>query len=198
MRRRCLHPIFCVWRPEVLQGVLSGARSGSIAWRALLRSAVPVLVRHVEEGIVSHPEPAQRRILVPLDGSTLAEKALPLATELAAEWRAPLYLVRVVPDPVTAETIAVEAADDPEAAKGHLDAIANRLPGSVQASVLTGSVVEALVEAVDKETITDIVMTSHGRTGLSRVIVGEVADELIHRLHCPIVVIPPLMTLAAE
>ena len=37
-----------------------------------------------------------------------------------------------------------------------------------------------------------IVMASHGRTGLPRVIVGSVADALVHRLTCPIVIIPSL------
>jgi nucleotide-binding universal stress UspA family protein len=51
---------------------------------------------------------------------------------------------------------------------------------------------EALIEAVDDWGITDVVMASHGRTGLARVILGSVADELIQRLHLPIIVIPAL------
>jgi hypothetical protein len=51
---------------------------------------------------------------------------------------------------------------------------------------------EALVQVAGDRAITHVVMTSHGRTGLSRVIAGDVAASLIDRLSLPIIVIPSL------
>lgn len=72
------------------------------------------------------------------------------------------------------------------------------LPGVTHRRVLTGSTVDALTAAIGEWSITDIVMTNHGRTGLARVMLRSVADTLIYRLHCPIIVIPPLAMVAAQ
>jgi nucleotide-binding universal stress UspA family protein len=175
-------------------------RYGSIAWRALLRSTVPVLLRHVDpEGPDwVRPEPERRRIMVPLDGSALAERALPLAAALAGEWQAALCLIRVALDWSTSEATTPEGRPDVEAARDYLQRVANRLGREVEAQVLRGDVVETLVDAVERLSVTDIVMTTHGQTGLTRVIVGGIADALIHRLYCPIVVIPALATVIPE
>jgi nucleotide-binding universal stress UspA family protein len=178
-------------------------RLGSVAWRVLLRSTVPVLLRHVERDAAEEEEPDQRQILVPLDGSPLAEKALPLAQQLAGEWRAALWLVRVVADPGDAgvDTGVVQDYDtsvDPASAEAYLDHLAGTVPGPVQTRVFTGPTVETLIAAVGELGITDIVMTTHGRTGMSRVIVGSIADALIHHLRCLLVVIPVLALMADE
>ena len=169
---------------------------GSIAWRALLRSTVPVLIRHVDpdEAARPCPEPARRRIMVPLDGSALAEMALPLAVELAVEWQAALQLVRVVGDRSATDGAAPDGGDDVGAARDYLRRVADPLGPEVEARVLMGEVVETLVEVVGRSSITDIVMTTHDRTGLTRAIVGSIPDAMIHQLHCPIVVIPVLAT----
>jgi nucleotide-binding universal stress UspA family protein len=136
-------------------------------------------------------QPQERRQLVPLDGSPLAEKALPLAERLATEWDASLWLLHVVTDPGKS---GVQIMGEREAA-AYLEQVARRLTAEVQIEVRAGRAVEGVITTVRTLGITDIVMTTHGRTGLSRVLVGTVADELIHRLRCPIVVIPALAAL---
>ncbi|HEX6509896.1 MAG TPA: universal stress protein [Chloroflexota bacterium] len=173
---------------------------GGAAWRAVAGSNVPVLLRNAED---SEGLPAgrlqYRRIMVPLDGSQYAERALPLAQQLALEWNAQIVLVRVVsglPEqglafgPVAA--YAIEYQDELAAAQEYLERIARGLTAEVQTRSCIGGIVDGLLDAVEGEGITDIVMTSHGRTGLSRVILGSIADLLIHRLHLPIIVIPAL------
>jgi len=64
--------------------------------------------------------------------------------------------------------------------------------GPVVTLVGGGGVVEDLIQCAKREKVTDIVMASHGRTGLSRVILGSVADELVHRLELPVIVVPSL------
>jgi nucleotide-binding universal stress UspA family protein len=184
---------------------------GSIAWKALANSPVPVLLHRAPAAEHADPdgESEARRILVPLDGSRLAEKALPLAHTLVAEWNAALWLVRVVSDSVTTQPVGMammgveatqydEDTDDAQAAHTYLDRVSRDLPGDIQSRVLSGPAADALAAAVEEWSITAIVMTSHGRTGLARVLLGSVADTLIHRLHCPIVVIPPLALIEPE
>jgi nucleotide-binding universal stress UspA family protein len=181
---------------------------GGIVWRALADSTVPVLVRHTEAPSWYHsifkPEP---QILVPLDGSDRAESALPLVQALASEWHASIRLVHVVGTyPITG---LPHTAVDPHAetdegahrsASNYLDHITKRLDAHihVQAEVLFGSVSETLVVAAQEWDVTHVVMTSHGRTGLTRAVLGSVADDLIQQLPCAIIVIPVLAARALE
>jgi nucleotide-binding universal stress UspA family protein len=77
-----------------------------------------------------------------------------------------------------------------EDAEAYLDEIARGLAGHVETGVWVGDVVHRLVELAETCGITHLVMASHGRTGLARVVLGSVADGLIHRLSYPIVVVP--------
>lgn len=180
------------------RGPFGRVMRGSVAWRALSHSDVPILFRHPHttgEGS-SNEELPTRRILVPLDGSQLAEKALPLALEVADRLNASIRLVQVIPTLPPQSTsprgvrIGIDVTNDIKAAHQYLEKIATALPGKIETAVLRGGVVDTLVDAVENWNITDVVMASHGHTGLMRVIVGSVADALIHRLHCPIIVIP--------
>jgi nucleotide-binding universal stress UspA family protein len=175
---------------------------GSIAWKVLANSPVPVLLRHVEHGKAAPSEPkGPRQIMVPLDGSGFAEAALPLARSLALEWQAPIWLVQAVPDPLQPPALdpygmitftQEELEKMRKETEDYLKKVASTLPGEVRTSVMVGPTVDCLVDAVGKLAITDVVMASHGRTGLSRVILGSVADALIQQLYCPIIVIPAL------
>jgi nucleotide-binding universal stress UspA family protein len=73
-----------------------------------------------------------------------------------------------------------------------LASVSSGLEGDVHTVTKIGSVVSRLVDFSLKQRISHVVMASHGRTALSRVILGSVADNLIHELRCGIVVIPAL------
>jgi nucleotide-binding universal stress UspA family protein len=77
----------------------------------------------------------------------------------------------------------------------YLRRMANGDP-KVQIAVQVGSVCDQLMSVVKNRGITDVVMASHGRTGLSRMILGSVADGLIHDLRCPVIVVPSLVGVA--
>lgn len=179
---------------------------GGVAWRALADSPVPVLIRHADVNAASRSIVARKgRILVPLDGSTNAEKALPLAEELAHEWQMELWLAHVVSHfPITEfaqSAIAPDAVTDHQAeqeAQTYLRTLAAHHSGKVCTRVLFGSVAERLIDAAHAWDISHVVMTTHGRTGLSRVLLGSVTDTLIEHLDCPIIVIPSHAAEAAE
>lgn len=205
------------------RGPLGRLLFGGIVWKALAESHLPILLRHSGEDQREEPaskevsgevdvsarstavlpcgvresEEMQRRIMLPLDGSRFAEAAIPMAEALASEWKESLYLVRVVPAPSITDSLfggRGEVRDEIANARAYLGDVGGRLTGDVHIDVFTGSPVDRLVDAVADRGITDIVMTSHGRTGLTRVLFGSVTDELIQRVRCPTVVIPPLAT----
>lgn len=141
-------------------------------------------------------------ILVPLDGSELAEEGLPLATELALRWREPVHLVLVHQSPSI--FLAPEAGPasllglDEEVRrnlKGYLDGVAARTAATTGATVvpvlLDGEVVSVLAHYATTQVARLVVMTTHGRGGVSRMFLGSVADRLIRHIRCPAILATP-------
>jgi nucleotide-binding universal stress UspA family protein len=141
-------------------------------------------------------------ILVPLDGSELAEEALPLATELALRWREPLHLVLVHQSP--SPFLAPEAGPagllglDEEIRrnlKAYLERTAARVASSSGVTVvpvlLDGQVVPVISHYATTRVARLVVMTTHGRGGVSRMFLGSVADRLIRHLRCPAILATP-------
>jgi len=138
-------------------------------------------------------------IMVPLDGSPLAERALPLATELARQKGAKLRLVLVhEPPPAPRDALAANmfvAIDrvNQRGERGYLRSIQRRLREDgirLSAAVtLTGTPGPALAEFA-RETGTDlVVMATHGRSGIGRAWLGSVADYLVRHLDLPILLV---------
>jgi nucleotide-binding universal stress UspA family protein len=131
-------------------------------------------------------------ILVPLDGSTLAQRALPYAARLARGSARPLLLVRVLsPRPAWGEPLVQE----PEAS-ADLNANAEPLRAeglavrTVVTSTLRGDLAQAILEIAQSHGCGLIVMSTHGRSGLGRWIYGSVADEVLRHASMPIVLVP--------
>jgi nucleotide-binding universal stress UspA family protein len=173
---------------------------GGIVWRAVAHSTVPVLMRHFEpddepDSVLLSP----RRIMVPLDGSELAEAAIPVAVHLAQEWKADLWFARVIPDlPLPdapyrrSQMLPVDTAAERKAAQMYFDTKTKDIPVPVHTGIFVGGVIDTLTNRANDWGITDVVMATHGRTGLTRVILGSIADALVHHLSCPIILVPAL------
>lgn len=141
-------------------------------------------------------------VLVPLDGSALAEHVLPLAASIARHERRTLQLLSVVP-PVPTATITAELAPavtrlqlDAEARlRQYLDATAEKLATAydipVTWAVLSGSPAEVIAQHAKALDAGLVVMTTHGRGGLSRWWLGSVADALVRRLTVPVLLHRP-------
>lgn len=137
-------------------------------------------------------------IVVPLDGSDQAEQAIPWASALCQRIDASLLLVSVVEIPVefgawsAASTMAVGAELDQWAAERdvYLKEVGNRLSGiHVQTMSRVGSPTSEIIGAIAGVENPLVVMTSHGRTGPGRVVMGSVANRIVRDARCPVFVV---------
>ena len=138
-------------------------------------------------------------ILIPLDGSPLGERALPVAIALARRSRARLELVHVRgPSAPSANAPMYDTRLDEELEQGIRDRISTLAESVVRdeglaatAVFLRGDIPCALHEHASAHGIDLVVMTSHGRGGFNRAWLGSVADELIRRATVPLLLVRP-------
>ena len=139
-----------------------------------------------------------KKILVPLDGSELAEKALDHAEKLAEPFDAEIILFQVVPlVPIYAApefvTPFVVDQKQKEAAQRYLTNLAEELKRRsfrVTAKLKTGSLVAAEIIDFAKESGVDlIVMCTHGHSGITRWVLGSVAHKVLTRAETPVLLI---------
>jgi nucleotide-binding universal stress UspA family protein len=182
---------------------------GSVAEGVVGHAPVPVLLiraganQHVERLELPHPV-----LLVPLDGSELAEAALPAASRLAAALGGTLVLMSVVPPPghlVHAEGVGVPISEQESDrlrtdAEEYLAATAGRLGNELVTStrVRLGDTVTEIAELTEELQVAAVVMATHGRTGVSRVLFGSIAGRVIHIGQAPVVLVRPATMRPAE
>lgn len=138
------------------------------------------------------------RILVPLDGSALAEQAIEVARSFAERFSAEVHLVRAVPLPMVGGGFAAEAYTPDlldtiiDLARSYISNIASRFDGPtpVQTAVIVGPAAFTLEDYITEKRIDLIIMTSHGRGGLVRTALGSVTDRLLGRT-APVLVVRP-------
>lgn len=141
-------------------------------------------------------------IMVPLDGSTFAERALDVAGWLAARTSASLHLVQVhvpvSPVPIVqAEPIydprldAIVREQEEEYLRSQADRCRERSGVPARGELLEGAVVDTLAEYARDIGAELVVMTTHGRGGLSRLWLGSVADGLIRAISVPVLLLRP-------
>jgi nucleotide-binding universal stress UspA family protein len=178
------------------RGGLSRLWMGSVADRFVRSSAHPVvLVR--PKGLAQSAPSEPRRIVVPLDGSALAETALPFATSLAKAFGARLVLLRglIHFGAFDAAHLSLnpkrldEERREVEAYLGERAAAVRSAGVDVETVVLSEP---GLAEAISARADDDlIVMTSNGRGGMDRAVFGSVADKVVRSANCPVMVIRP-------
>jgi nucleotide-binding universal stress UspA family protein len=147
-----------------------------------------------------------KTILVPLDGSTFGEHALPLALTLARQAGASLRLLRVEPPlgSIYAEFALVAAnetlgdqmrAQVQAADEAYLQGLVQRLGDSCPATIVPATAAGEVADTIRSVAATVeadlVVMTTHGRGVLGRFWLGSVADELVRSLPMPVILVPP-------
>jgi nucleotide-binding universal stress UspA family protein len=133
-------------------------------------------------------------LLVPLDGSTLARRALPFGVALAAASKRKLHLLRVLtPQPPRSEALVQETA-----AMQNLEQIARELRATglevevETSSSIFGEVAEVIVNTAQISGVELIVMSTHGRGGLGRWVYRSVAEQVLRRATTPVFLVPAL------
>lgn len=132
-----------------------------------------------------------KRLLVPLDGSPLAETIIPVAEEWAKEEEAEVILLRAVlarhvpgGDNIEAQVRAVEEGE------AYLQAVADRLERRglerVRRAVWYDEPAAAIGHAVARDDVDLIAMATHGRSGLSRLLLGSVAAGVLRSASVPV------------
>jgi nucleotide-binding universal stress UspA family protein len=134
------------------------------------------------------------KILLATDGSTASAPASEEAIDLATQVEARLLVVSVFggaasrPSEAAPETLPDSRASLTRKAQA---IVARAKAAGVNASFLVweGDPGEAIVAAADAETADIIVVGSHGRSGVSRFLIGSVSDYVVRHAHCPVMVV---------
>jgi nucleotide-binding universal stress UspA family protein len=174
---------------------------GSVAEKVMHHAscATAIIRAHVEVAMFQN-----RKILVPLDGSDLAERALEPALSLAQAVNSNVYLLRIVSmrEPM-AETLtpageqveaALNIADAEE--RSEAEAYLQRVYGSHENQHLffdvqstDGDIADSIVTYADANHIDLIVMSSHGRSGIGRWLHGSVAEKVLRGANCATLIV---------
>ncbi len=146
-----------------------------------------------------------KRILVPLDGSSLAETALPYALQIVNDGGEITLMMVVDETPTVVEDspLFLDTKDDviePEQresslkhAEDYLARVVTTLNKSnikIETMALHGKPAVEIVDMAKNSPVDAIVMSTHGRTGLSRWILGSVTQKVISAMQCPVFVVP--------
>ncbi len=177
---------------------------GSVTERVLRNATCPVLV--LREDVTRHPEarPIQY-ILVPLDGSKLAESSIAPALEVARRLDAAITLMRVDDSLSHLDDASLDALDQVEpsmsevmrvshAQRGaaYLTAVRNRLDTTVSINIFScvGKPVETILDTAISKAC-DLVMSTHGRSGIQRWVYGSVTEKVLHSAEIPLLFVRP-------
>jgi nucleotide-binding universal stress UspA family protein len=178
---------------------------GSVADQVLCQSTVPVLLV-TPACDAAWPEGAPRRILVPLDGSRLAEDALEPVCMLATALQASLVLVGASGPLATgyAESVPYARSGFDAAIREtheYLETIARRLREAGQTVAVDAEVGQpgVVIDGIARRRHVDLIaMATHGRSGAARLALGSVASELLQRSTIPLLVWRPVSLRHAE
>jgi len=191
------------------RGTLSRAWLGSVADNLVRHLPVPVLlVRPREEPHDLTVEPQLRRVLIPLDGSALAEQVLEPALALGGLMQAEYTLLHVV-EPMlvmggdemgsfAAATAAAAIHEElPEEGRKYLSSVVQRLGAlgnTVQSKVVVDQpAASAILHEASAGSCDLIAMATHGHGGLARLLLGSVVDKVMRGATVPVLVSRPEM-----
>ncbi len=186
------------------RGALSRIWLGSVADALVRRADVPLLLvrPHEEDAPSVQPAPSPRSLLVPLDGSDLAEKTLPALVDLGLVDGVELHLLRAVTFPHSVASpylphTLMEHGPMVEEERRQAETYLTEYSETLRArgiNVKPAVRMADLLPRVILDQATDlgvdwIAMTSHGRGGVERMLLGSVADKVIRGASCPVLVV---------
>jgi len=135
------------------------------------------------------------KILCPTDFSTMGQTALEMATSLARDRGATLVIMHVEEPPMAyggGELYYGIEEPNREELKRMLTEVVPADPAvPCEHRLMIGSPATAIVELAQRENVNLIVMPTHGRTGLMRLLMGSVAEEVVRKAKCPVLTVKP-------
>jgi len=134
-----------------------------------------------------------RKILFPTDFSPYGQEALRWATSLARDTGATLIIVHVEEPPMAygggEMYLGAEEGDREELRKTLVKVLPTDAKIPFQHKLLVGDPATAVVEVAEQEGADFIVMGTHGRSGLSRLLMGSVAEAIVRKAKCPVLTV---------
>ncbi len=143
------------------------------------------------------------KILVCLDGSPLSEQVVPYATEVAQRFGSRVVILQVLQIPSSLAAASAQGAENvieeelrrlSFEAHQYLDSIATKMKENgvqTEVSVIEGTPGDAIVEFASQSGIELIVLATHGRKSLGRLVFGSVADHVIRNTTIPVLSVKP-------
>lgn len=140
------------------------------------------------------------KILVPVDLDKHTEKLVSYALNFARQFEAEVILLHTVEFIVLGEMALGNPTYDDlntgrrQAAVKALDAIAHSSTGQARqltSMVLLGDVVDEILRCAQQENCDLIIMGSHGKRGLEKILLGSVAERVLKNAHCPVLIMNP-------
>jgi nucleotide-binding universal stress UspA family protein len=175
---------------------------GSVAEKVISEATAPVLLvrsKHSRSAAAAGKSASIYKILAPLDGSDVGESALPYAEALADKLGATIDLIQIVSPPGTVEANLLGGPDwrkfikaMRDAGENYLKSIAEKFKSKdlkIMYDVLTGDPADKIVEYAADKGVSLIAMSTHGRTGLTRWVLGSVADKVLHGARIPVLLV---------
>jgi nucleotide-binding universal stress UspA family protein len=148
------------------------------------------------------PQGRYRKIVVPIDGSGWSERAIPHAVDIARNNGAEIILLHVfrVPASEYTDQLALAGQDEQinrirEEVKRYLMGLRGQMRNQnieCRVQYIEGVGTASLIcDYVNEEGVDLVVMTSHGRTGISRFIFGSIAEKVLQGVNVPVLIIRP-------
>jgi nucleotide-binding universal stress UspA family protein len=147
-------------------------------------------------------------IVVPIDFSDYSLRALPYAISLAERFEARLKVVYINEPSLQVSDVAWVGVDERSIDDDHLAQarralerlVIDKIPNEIatDAEILTGDPVDKIVAYATDQNADLIIMATHGRGGLSHVLMGSVAEHVVRKAPCPVLTLKQPMTVTAE
>ena len=176
--------------------IVMGTKGVSGLERVLVGSVAAGVIGHSQRDVLVIPAKSQigwQRILVTTDGSKYSKAAAERAVNYAKVYGGELTVVAVVDAPAELSGVSPAAVEDMiRKAKRYVGEVKSQADSAglkTETFVLEGEdAYRKITEFAKEHNINIIVMGSHGRTGLSRLLIGSVAEKIIGYAHCPVLV----------
>jgi nucleotide-binding universal stress UspA family protein len=178
--------------------------TGSTVSKIIQRATIPILLIRASDDVdTKQASGLFREILVPLDGSTTGESALSYVKEIAVHTKSEIILLRVLELVQRVRTIGgldhfaytdQQVEEMKQEATTYLDDVSQNLIKDgflVKILVKTGDIAQEIINATMQEKISIVAMSSHGKSGATKWVLGSISNKILHSGKKPLLLVRP-------